>query len=384
MDTNFFLKMKKINLAIFTVGRSDYGIMRNIIISSQSNKYLNSSLFITGNHSSKIFGNTIQEIKKDKIKQLKYININYKKNLTNNTINYFAELLVALEKKIKNSKIDYALILGDRYEMLANALVCFNRNIKILHFGGGSDTLGAHDDQYRYAISKMAYYHFVETRHHKLRLIQNGISSKNIKIIGAPALENIEKINFLDKQKLLNKLNIPNDGKKIYVSTFHPETVVEIKKNKHYFKIMLQVLSNCNESVILTYPNADAGYMEYVKILKNFEKKNKNFYVFKNLGVVNYYNLLKYADLLIGNSSSGIIESSSFKLPTINIGIRQKNRFCAKNVVHTKFNKLEISKAIRKITKDRFNRNLNKLLSPYRLRLNSNEILKEIIKLNER
>ena len=186
---------KKINLAIFTVGRSDYGIMRNIIIESQKSEYFRSTLFVAGNHKSTIFGKTIQEIKKDKLKKIVYFSENYKKSKENKTIDHFSHTLLETQKKIKNFDIDYALILGDRYEMMAISLVCFNKNIKIIHFCGGSDTLGAHDDKYRYSISKMSFYHFVETPEHKKRLNENGIK-KNIKIMGAPALENLDQLNF--------------------------------------------------------------------------------------------------------------------------------------------------------------------------------------------
>ncbi len=332
--------MKKITF--FSVGRSDYGIMKNIILASNINKKIETSLIVTGSHLSKKFGNTFNEIRYDKIKNVHKIKINYNLKNLDKTNEYISILIKKTDKILKKIKPHLVVVMGDRYEMLAMSLVAFNNNIKIVHFCGGSKTLGAKDDQYRKCISDLASYHFVETKYHKRQLLNYGIKKNTIFVSGAPALENLNKIKYQKKNDLFKMLNIENlKEHKVIIVTYHPETKKSIKQNITYINCLIKFLKNLNKAIIiLTYPNADYGFNDIIKII---EKTNfKNFYKFKSLGINKYYNLLKYGDCLIGNSSSGIIESKSFNIPTLNIGERQKDRFHNFNVLHSKIDKIEL------------------------------------------
>ena len=255
-----------------------------------------------------------------------------------------------------NKKIDASIILGDRYEMLAISIASLNYNIPIMHFCGGSETLGSLDNIYRYSISKMATVHFLETNYHKNNLKKIGIK-KNLFVVGAPALENLnkrKKFNFVSKNK-----------KKIIVACFHPETTKTKAFNRKNITTLLKFLSKIDENIIFTYPNADLGFKDYIKLIKKFLKNKKNTSIVQNLGISNYYNLLSRVDLLIGNSSSGIIEGGSFKIPVINVGDRQKKRLADKNVLHAKFKTSSLQKCYKKALSGKFISGLRNLKSIY-------------------
>ena len=218
--------MKKI--VFLSVGRSDYGIMRNIISACNESRKINLSLIVTGSHLSKRFGNTIKEIKKDKIKKIYKINLNYGFKNIDKTNYYISTLINKTDKILKKIRPNFVISLGDRYEMLAMSIAAFNNNIKIIHFCGGSKTLGAKDDEYRRCISNLSSYHFVETNLHQKQLVNNGIDKNTIFVTGAPALENLNKIKFLKKDALFKIMKIKDfKNYKIIIVTFHSET----KKN---------------------------------------------------------------------------------------------------------------------------------------------------------
>ena len=354
----------KNKIAVFTVARSDFGIMKNIIHRIDNDDRFKLTCVIGAAHDSKIFGQTINEIKEMKIKKIKKLKFNYINSGSRNIMNYFQMMIDETCKFFDKNKFDAALILGDRYEMMAIALTCINYNIPIMHFCGGSETLGSIDDIYRYSISKMAFAHFLETSHHKKNLNKLNLK-KNIFIVGAPALENLKtkplSISEIEKEYQFSF----NKDKKIVIACFHPETYKTTIQNKNYLRIFLNFLKKQNINLIFTYPNADKGFMQFIKLIKSKLNNKKNCLIVKNLGIKNYYSVLNFSDLMIGNSSSGIIESASFKIPTINLDNRQKNRYCPKNVIHSEFNLKKINYAYKKALSLKFKNKIKNLRNPY-------------------
>ncbi len=374
--------MEKYKIKIFyiSVGRSDYGIIRNGIIQLQKNPKVLCYPVIIGAHHHKKFGNTKSEIIKDKLKNSIFLKLKYLNNKKNNTNFYIEQILNKLNKITNKYKPNICIITGDRYEMLGASLVCLNRNIPIIHFCGGSITVGSLDDSYRNIISNISELHFVETEKHKKQLLKKGVNKKKIYISGAPALENIKKIKFLKKDVLFKKYKL-NYKKKTIIFTFHPETNIDIKKNLSNLEISINFLQRLNPedyNIVITYPNADFGFEEIINFYKKI--KNDNIFILKNLGSENYFNLLKYAFVMIGNSSSGIIESGSFNLPVLNLGDRQKGRFRDVNVLDCKFSHDEINKKFKLITKKTFKNKMSKMRNIYSLKYNSAKFCEKIIK----
>ena len=365
--------MKKKKIVIFTAARSDFGIMKKTIIKLNNDKNINFNLLIGSAHYSKSFGLTIEEIDKIKLNKKLRLNFSYSSNSNiKDILNNFSKTMLMAQDFFENKKIDCAIIMGDRYEMLAVALVCLNNNIPIAHVCGGSETYGSIDNEYRNSISQMSKFHFVETKYHKRKLNRMGIN-KNVFIVGAPALENYNK--KINNFTLVKKNYFPNldNNKKIILACFHPETTEKIYKNLDNLKELIYFLNSLkNFNVIFTYPNADTGYKKFIKLLK--KNLSKDIYLISNLGIDNYYSVLRKASILIGNSSSGIIESATFNLPTINLGDRQKNRYAPKNVHHCPFNSKKINKLFYKLLSYK----KIKLQNPYYKKNTSLNIVKKL------
>jgi len=243
--------------------------------------------------------------------------------------------------------------LGDRYETYAFTIAAFFLNIKIAHIHGGELTQGAFDDCLRHSISKLSNFHFVTHKLYQKRLIQLGEEKKNIFLVGSLGVQNYVNMNKISKKKLYIKYNIPF-GKKILLATFHPETRGKIK-TKEQIKIFISALrfykNNKNIFIIFTYNNLDSNGLYFAKYLKRFNKDNKNSLIIKSMGGNLYYNFIKNVDLVIGNSSSGIIEVPAAKTPTLDIGDRQLGRIKSSCVFSCKLNKMDIILSINKILK---------------------------------
>lgn len=366
--------MKKI--AIFSAARSDFGILKNLIVALEKDKRFNLNLIINSAHISNKFGKTVNEIEKIKIKKKIYLKFKYKESNPKNLIFYFNNITKEICDYVEKNKPNAFIIMGDRYEMLACAFACLQYQIPIVHLCGGSITLGSLDNIYRDSISKMSSIHLVESKFHKKRLGKIDIQ-KNIYIVGAPALENIKSIKVNSISNVIKEFNIKMDyNKKTIIACFHPETNINIRENTGNLKKFLIFLRNRSENIIFTYPNADHGFNEYIKKI-NYHLLNKNnCSIIKNLGIKNYYTLLSNSDVLIGNSSSGMIESSSFKIPTINLGNRQKKRFHGKNVIHCSFEVNEIEKSINKALSKKFIKKISKIKNPFFRQNTSKEIIK--------
>ena len=330
------LREKK--LAIFSFGRSDFGILKELII--ELNKNLKVDLIASGAHNSKIFGNTINEIREHKLNFYKIL-IHYGSNVKNNTAKIFNDVSSKTYNFLKKKNYSHVIILGDRYEALATALTCFNLGIKIIHIGGGSITEGSLDQIYRNAISQLSKIHLVETKFHKKQLFKMNIK-KNVFVTGSLSLDGIKRKKLVDKEVFQKKFRISFlKKKKIFIVVFHPDTTISINKNISNLKTLIVFLRKFEENIIFTYPNADEGYQQFINIIDRLNKY-RNFFVIKNLGQNMYFSALKFSNLLIGNSSSGIIEAPSFKIPILNLGNRQKNRVAIKSVINAKFNSQDL------------------------------------------
>jgi GDP/UDP-N,N'-diacetylbacillosamine 2-epimerase (hydrolysing) len=373
LKKKIFTKKK---IIIFSVGRSDLSILSNLIKRFKVNPKFNLDLVICGAHYSHKFGKFKNEFKLNK-NRMHYYKIKYGASENKNIINYFAEHLDLTNKLLNKKKYDAAIIMGDRYEMLAIAITCLNFKIPIMHFCGGSITSGSLDNIYRCCISKIATAHFVETLNHKKNLNNIGIF-KNIFIVGAPALENFKK-NLLTKKQLEKKFKIKLN-KNYMICTFHPETTATKKENIKNLIELIKFLNKSNYFKIFTYPNADEGFADFISIIKK-RLNLKNVLLTKNLGRINYYSFFKYSNLIIGNSSSGIIESASFQKPTINLGNRQKNRYCMKNVIHCDFDQIKIEKAFARSRSKKFLASIKKIKNEYEKKNTSSNSIKIINKI---
>ena len=328
--------------------RADFGLMRDVVLETQKiNK--ETYLMVTGSHLSNSFGNTISEIKKNKIK-----NIIKKKLLDDNfkdldVSSYVAKSINLTAEVIIKKKPDVVVLLGDRYELLGSAIAAMTFRVPIAHIHGGEVTQGAYDDSIRHSITKLSHLHFPIHDRYKKRLIQLGENPKTIFNYGGLGAHYILKTKLLTKYELEKYLKV-SLKKKIVLVTFHPVT---LEKNRSEFQIknLIKFLNTLNDmTIIITSSNFDSENNIIKKEFFKFLKKKKAYYI-NSLGNTAYISLLKLAYLVIGNSSSGVLETPYFGTKTINIGNRQKGRIISDNIINSDYEFKSIYKAFLKIKK---------------------------------
>ena len=318
--------MLKKKIVFLTATRADYGKLKSLILATQKKKLFSSFVFITGMHNNAKYGNTWQELKKDKIKNLtKFVNIT--KN--NKQEEVLAKTIFGFSKYIKKIKPDLIIVHGDRVEPLACTITATLNNIMVAHIEGG-EVSGTIDDSIRHSISKLSNLHFVTNNSAKKRLVQMGENKKNIFIIGSPDLDILLKKDLPLIEDVKKRYDIFFENYSIFV--FHPVTT-EYNLIEKQIKCCIKSLVLSKKKYVIIYPNNDLGNEKIFKIFKNF--KNNNFFKFiPSMRFENYLSLLKHSDFIIGNSSSGIIEAPYFGVPVINIGSRQKNRLKNARGIH--------------------------------------------------
>ncbi len=335
--------MKKI--LFVSSSRADYGLLRNVILETKNKKNTKIFIMVTGSHLSSTFGGTIKEIKKDGLE--KYIikkNIIKKNFFEKDIASYISKSILSTSEILQKVKPCVMVILGDRYEILGCAISAMSHRVPIAHIHGGETTLGAIDDSIRHSISKLSHLHFPVHNKYKNRLIQLGENPKTIFNYGGLGAYSISKTKFFSKDELEKDLKIKFD-KKIVIITFHP-TTLEKNMSKYQINNLLLALKRFKNFIkIFTAPNIDHENEIILKEILKFIKKDENSYFFKSLGYRKYISLMKISDLVVGNSSSGVLETPSLSIPTVNIGSRQEGRVLAKNIINSDYdNKSIISK----------------------------------------
>jgi GDP/UDP-N,N'-diacetylbacillosamine 2-epimerase (hydrolysing) len=376
------LKSKK-KICFVTGSRSEYGLLRNIIIPLKKEKTISSKLIVTGSHLLKQYGNTSNEILRDKIKIFKKIKISKKNDNPGEITKVATQIINGLTNIFKRYKPDLIVILGDRYEIFVTCYVATIFKIPIVHICGGEETLNSYDNQFRHAITKMSHIHFATTNIYKNKILKMGENSKNVFNYGSLAFSNLKDRKFKNKYELEKKYKI-KFKKENFLITFHPETIDNTNLLKNLNKIFNVFthsrFSQCNFIFTASNNDHDGGKIN-AKILR-FVNVNKNSYFIHSFGQDDYFSMLKNISGVIGNSSSGIIEVPSFKIGTINIGTRQRGRIFAKSVINCGFEANDVKKNIKKIISEKFRSNIKNLINPYYKKNTSKNIKKILIKIN--
>ena len=354
--------MKKI--CVITSSRADYGLLKHLLKEIKVSPLLHLQLIVCGSHLSSFHGMTINEIIDDGFKIDEKVDITQKNDTQ-------LDISISISSGIKSFSRIYAslnpdavLILGDRYEILAAAISATIANIPVVHLHGGEITEGAIDDMFRHSITKMSHLHFVAAVPYKKRVIQLGENPKNVFCVGGLGVDALKKVPILSKKNLSKQLNIKLK-KRSFLVTYHPLTA---NPSTGYLELseLLQALEKYEDcSIIFTMPNADADGLQLAKTLKTFADAHTNSYYFSSLGQEKYFSCLSNFDAVIGNSSSGLLEAPSFKIPTINIGDRQKGRLKAESVIDCEAKKENIQEAIQKALSPEFIKKTQKTNNPY-------------------
>jgi UDP-hydrolysing UDP-N-acetyl-D-glucosamine 2-epimerase len=334
--------MNKRKICVVTGSRAEYGLFCPILIKIQESNKLELQLISTSSHHSSEYGLTYKQIENDGFTIDDKINNLFSSDSNSSIVKSTAKATSLLSDSFDRLQPDIVLLLGDRYETHAAATAAMLMNIPIAHIHGGEITEGAVDEQIRHSITKMSYLHFCSTETYRKRVIQMGEDPARVFNSGAPGIDNITNLNLLTKQKLEKELNWKLTSKSA-LFTYHPVTLEESDVEID-LEVILSILETFNLNILFTYANADLGGKVINQKIEQFCKiQPAKYKVVKSLGQIKYLSAMKYVDLLIGNTSSGIIEAASFKKPVINIGDRQKGRLRGENVIDCNLDSLQES-----------------------------------------
>jgi UDP-N-acetylglucosamine 2-epimerase (non-hydrolysing)/GDP/UDP-N,N'-diacetylbacillosamine 2-epimerase (hydrolysing) len=356
--------LNKRKICVVTTSRADYGLLFNLLKEINVDNDLELKIVATGMHLSPEFGLSYKNILNDGFNIDKQVETTLSSDTKTSISKSVGLGLISFTDALNDLKPDILVVLGDKYELLAPVISALLLKIPIAHIHGGETSQGAIDESIRHSITKIASIHFTSTSAYRKRVIQLGENPKNVFNFGAPGIDNIYNLKLFNKNELQNFLDF-NFEDKIVLMTYHPVTLENISTEKQIDNILLSI-KKTDYKVIFTQANADENgriINEKIKLFCNMEP-NKYKYV-ENLGQKAYLSCLKYCNLLIGNSSSGIIEAPEFKLPVINIGDRQKGRIKAKNVIDTGYKVQDIVSAFKKASQNNFRNSLKNMKNPY-------------------
>ena len=354
--------MRKI--CVVTSTRAEYGLLYWLLKEISADSELKLQLIVTGMHLSPEFGLTYKEIEKE-FKIDKKIEI---LSSSHTNLDICAEMARVYEKfapALAELKPDILVLLGDRYEIFGVAGVASIMQIPIAHIHGGETTQGAFDEAFRHSITKMSHIHFAATNEYANRIIQLGEEPRRVFNVGGTSIENIKKLNLLSKEEFEKSIDFRLAKKNILI-TFHPVTL-ENSSAREQFSEILKALDGLEDTnFIFTKANSDTDGDVINKMIDEYVSENSQKAVaFASLGQLRYLSAIKFVDIVLGNSSSGLLEVPSFKKATINIGDRQKGRARASSVIDVRPDKEEILAAIKRAYSKEFEQTLKDTINPY-------------------
>ncbi len=351
-----------LKIAVFTSTRADYGLLYWLAKAIDEADDLQLHLIVTGTHLSVEYGYTVKEILKDGFKPSEWIDTLIGSDTPAAICKSSALMSAQLSDFFEREKPDYFVVLGDRFELLAACQSAIVAKIPIVHLHGGEITEGAIDDNIRHAVTKLASLHFSSADQYRRRIIQMGENPERVVTCGALGLEAIYKYQLLDRQDLSDVLSIDLDGP-YFLVVYHPETYSDSQEVGE----ILRVLSDYPQhQKVLIYPNADAMSREIIVEIESFAcNRSNNTTVMKSLSHLNFLSLMANCEAMVGNSSSGVIEAPSLKIPTVNIGRRQTGRLRGGSIIDVESTYESIKSGVERAISTEFKESLLSSESPY-------------------
>lgn len=352
-------------IAVITSTRADFGLLMPVIRALQKygNDKIKTEVVVTGTHLSSEFGFTIEEIEKSHIRINEKIQIPLNSSSPIDISKNQAFALGIFAELFDRKSYSGIVILGDRYEMLSIAIAAGNAGIPIFHLSGGDTTEGAVDEWIRHSITKMSYLHFPTNEESYRRILQLGEDPGRVFNYGSTSIDNIYSMVMQPSDEVLKTLGL--EDAPYAICTYHPVTMERNMVEKDIQEFLSAIQCYPEIQFIVTKANADHGGAQINLLLEQAGKEIKNVHVFASLGVLRYLSLVKGAQFVLGNSSSGIVEAPALKVPTVNIGDRQKGRLQAESVINCKSDKRSICKAINKAISKEFQKTYASVVSCY-------------------
>lgn len=357
--------MVRRKICVVTGTRADYGLLYWLMKEIQGDSNLDLQIIATGMHLSPEFGLTYRVIEEDGFN----IDARVEMLLSSDTPVGIAKSLglgvIGFADALDRHCPDILVLLGDRYEILAAAQAALMARIPVAHLHGGEVTEGAIDDVIRHAITKMSHMHFVAAEPYLKRVIQLGEHPDNVFAVGSPGLDNVKRLRLLELKPLEEEIGF-TFGKTNFIVTYHPATLGSTTPRKAMQALLDSLDSFPEAHIIFTRPNSDTGGREINNMIDDYVQLHEDrTAVFTSLGQVRYLSAIKNVDVVIGNSSSGIIEAPAFRTPTVNVGNRQTGRLRAASVIDCAEETESIVSAIRMALSRKFRDTLPTVISPY-------------------
>lgn len=357
------MNVKKI--CVFTGTRAEYGLLYWLIKRIHDDEFLELQLIVSGMHMSPEFGLTYKQIESDGFFVNKKVEILLSSDSTIGVSKSIGLGVISFAECLDELRPDLLIVLGDRFEVFSIVTAAMISRIPVAHFHGGESTEGLIDEPIRHSVTKMSHLHFTSTEFYRNRVIQLGEQPKNVYNVGALGIENINKLKLLNKkdfelsiQRELLKFNI--------IITFHPVTL-ESFSSEVQFKELLKSLDKLQDCLLIfTKANADTDGRIINSLIDDYVFNNpQKSIAFTSMGQLRYLSALQHVDVVIGNSSSGLLEAPSFNIPTINIGDRQRGRVFAETVINCNPETLSIDGAIKKAFSQSFKESIKNCKNPY-------------------
>ncbi len=357
--------MRKI--CVITGTRAEYGLLSGLMRLIQQSEQTTLQVVATNMHLSERYGNTYQEI------EGAGFSIDYKVPMldesgaddSTTTLKAMSRALVGFVEAYDVLQPDLIVVLGDRYEILAAVEAALIKQIPVAHLHGGELTFGAYDDAIRHSITKMSHLHFTSTEEYRKRVIQLGEQPERVFYVGALGVENIKRVPLMSKDEIEHDLQFEITDQTVLV-TYHPVTLSGSKPSDDINALFEALDEHPELHVIFTMPNSDTGGQVIAEAIEQYATQHTNrVRAYKSLGMKRYLSVMKYCTAVVGNSSSGILETPSFHIPTLNIGSRQDGRIAATSVCNCATDKASISVGLDYILSPEFRAIASKTQNPY-------------------
>jgi len=357
--------MSRARIAVLSTTRADYGLLYWVLRAILDDPDLELLLYVTGSHLSPAFGFTADAIEADGIPIRRRIEILLAADTPTAIGKAMALALAGFSDALAEDRPAVLVMLGDRFEIVPVALACVLHGVPVAHIHGGETTEGALDEYFRHAVTKLATLHFPATEAYRRRIVQMGEAPERTFAFGAPGLDHLHRTELPSRATLQGDLGLPLDRATALV-TYHPVTAEPGEASAQVEALLAALLAEAPLQAVFTQPNADAEGRAIHERLERFCRDHPDrFRLIANLGTPRYLGCLRHLDLLVGNSSSGLVEAPSFALPVVNVGTRQRGRIRTPNVIDVGNDEAAIRRGIRTALAPGFRERLSGMTNPY-------------------
>lgn len=364
-------------IGVVTGTRAEYGILKPLLQKLKECPEAELCLIVTGMHLQEEYGNTYQEIEADGFAIDYKIPMQLHSDRETEILKSMSLELSQFGEVLEKAALDMMIVLGDRFEILMAVTAAMVCRVPVAHIHGGESTEGNIDESIRHAITKMSQYHFPAAGEYAERIIQMGENPEHVYPVGALGVENVKNCKLLSRDALAQKY-----GKQFYedyiMVTYHPVTLENHTAGEQFGRLLEIINKHTEFQYIFTYANADPDGCVINSMINEFAAAHANVLAFKSMGQTGYLSSLQFATMVLGNSSSGIIEVPSFGIPTVNIGDRQKGRMRADSVIDCGYEAEEIEAAFQKALSS-FRESCRKVKNPYEGENTSKQMLEIIL-----